>query len=97
MTNPFEILEDRLIRIENLLIDLRKEIQTQQHTEISDELLTVKQVANLLSLSVPTIYGYVSRHEIPFSKRGKRLYFSKQDLMNWIKQSQRNYLNTKIR
>lgn len=51
----------------------------------ADQLLTIKQTAELLSLSVPTIYGLVSRGEIPHSKKGKRLYFSKQELLEWVK------------
>lgn len=51
----------------------------------ADQLLTIKQTAELLSLSVPTIYGLVSRGEIPHSKKGKRLYFSKQELLDWVK------------
>lgn len=50
-----------------------------------DQLLTIKQAGDLLSLAVPTIYGLVSRQGIPCSKQGKRLYFSKEDLLKWIK------------
>jgi hypothetical protein len=28
----------------------------------------------------------VSKNSIPYSKKGKRLYFSKQELINWIKE-----------
>ena len=51
----------------------------------TDKLLTIKQAAELITLSVPTVYGLVSRKEIPVSKRGKRLYFSKFELTDWIK------------
>lgn len=54
-----------------------------------DQLLSIKQVAELLNLSVPTIYGLVSRSTIPVSKKGKRLYFSKQELLNWIKEGRK--------
>ncbi len=50
-----------------------------------EDLLSIKEAAKFLHLSVPTIYGYVSKNEIPFSKKGKRLYFSKQELTEWIK------------
>ena len=50
-----------------------------------EQLLTVQQAAELLNLSVPTLYGYTQRAEIPVCKRGKRLYFSKQSLFEWIK------------
>lgn len=93
MTNPFEILEARLSNIENLLLDLKhnsKEPISQREVE---ELLTVKQAAELLKLSVPTIYGYVQRAEIPVSKRGKRLYFSKQELLDWVKEGRKRTLS----
>ena len=57
-----------------------------------DQLLTIQQAGELLNLSVPTIYGYVQRAEIPVSKRGKRLYFSKQELFDWIKEGRRKTL-----
>lgn len=63
-------------------------VDSQQNPAIQtppDEFLTIKQAAELLSLSVPTVYGLVSRAEIPVSKRGKRLYFSMAELMEWIK------------
>jgi excisionase family DNA binding protein len=50
-----------------------------------DQLLTIKEAAALLHLSVPTCYGLVHRKEIPVSKKGKRLYFSKDELIAWIK------------
>jgi len=50
-----------------------------------DQPLTIKQAGELLSLSVPTLYGLVSRQGIPVSKQGKRLYFSRVDLLAWIK------------
>jgi excisionase family DNA binding protein len=51
----------------------------------ADQLLTIKPAAEFLSLSVPTMYTLVSKAEIPVSKRGNRLYFSKQELTDWIK------------
>ena len=51
----------------------------------TDQLLTISQVAEFLSLSVPTVYGLVSRSEIPCMKKGKRLYFSKDEISDWIK------------
>lgn len=85
MTNPFEILETRLITIEKQLVDIQNLLQNQIVKDNPDELLNISQAAQMLNLSVPTIYGYVHRREIPVSKRGKRLYFSKHELLNWVK------------
>lgn len=85
MINPFETIDARLSNIENLLLNLKispKEIGNQLN---ADQLLTIQEAANFLHLSVPTIYGYVSKNNIPFSKKGKRLYFSKQELTDWVK------------
>ena len=47
--------------------------QTVEPTDQPEQLLTVQQAAELLNLSVPTLYGYTQRAEIPVCKRGKRL------------------------
>lgn len=51
-----------------------------------DNPLSIKEVAKLTGLTVPTLYGYVQRNEIPFYKKGNRLYFFKSEILeNWIK------------
>lgn len=59
--------------------------QTKQKEETPDRLLTVQEAADLLKLTVPTIYSKVSRGELPVMKRSKRLYFSRQELMDYLK------------
>jgi excisionase family DNA binding protein len=90
MENPFEIIIQRLNAIERLLY----EIKTGKQVEImpvaySNELMNVQQVAEYLSLSVQTIYGLVHKMEIPNAKRGKRLYFKRAEIDDWISQSRR--------
>jgi excisionase family DNA binding protein len=52
----------------------------------SDEVLTVQQAAEFLDLTTQTVYGLVSDRKIPFSKpTGSRLYFSRLDLVDWLK------------
>ncbi len=50
-----------------------------------DKLLTVQEAADFLNLTVPTIYSKVSRGELPYMKRSKRLYFSRQELTAYLK------------
>jgi excisionase family DNA binding protein len=87
MDNPFEIIDARLARIEKLLLDL-KSLAFENSPE-PETVLLIRQVAELVKLSVPTIYGYVSRNEIPYSKKGKRLYFFKAEIIEWIKEGRR--------
>lgn len=68
-----------LERIETLVENLESEKLSE------DNLLTVDQTSKLVKLSVSTIYSKVSRKEIPAFKIGKRLYFSKDEIIAWIK------------
>jgi excisionase family DNA binding protein len=54
-------------------------------TEKNNGMLTIQEAAEFLHLSVATLYSHVSRSVIPVSKQGKRLYFSRQELTDWIK------------
>ena len=83
-------LYSKLEDIERLLLQKNSPAHQQ-----SEALLTIAQAADLLRLSVPTVYGLVSRREIPSMKKGKRLYFSNQELTDWVK-SGRKQTNTEI-
>ena len=72
-------LHEKLENIERLLLE------SYQKPENGSELLTIQQAAELLNLSISTLYAKVSRKQIPVSKKGKRLYFSKAELIAWIK------------
>jgi excisionase family DNA binding protein len=53
--------------------------------ESKDKILDVREAAEVLHLTVTTIYAKVSKGEIPHSKRGKRLYFSLDELIEYVK------------
>ena len=78
--------------IESSLRKILSNQRTEQPQQETDQLFTIQQVADFLSLSVPTIYGLVSRSEIPCMKKGKRLYFSKYEITNWIKAGRKKTL-----
>lgn len=81
MQNPFEELNSRLERIEQKLSNLPS-AQTPEQPEA--DLLNVDEAAQLLNLARATVYNLVSRKQIPVFKKGKRLYFSKAALLNWV-------------
>jgi excisionase family DNA binding protein len=95
MTNPFEQIEARLQGIESLILDLKQQKTPSEQTTPPDELLNIQQAAKLLSLAVPTIYSKVSKGELPVMKRSKRLYFSRMELMEYLKEG-RKKTNTEI-
>lgn len=70
----------------NILKAVRNEQPT---TDQPEQLLTIQQAAEFLSLSVPTLYSKVSKGELPVMKRSKRLYFSSTELMEYLKQGRK--------
>ena len=64
----------------------------------SDRPMSITEAAKFVNLTVPTLYGFVSKRTIPFSKVGKRLYFSETELTSWIqsgrKQTRDELINT---
>ena len=68
-------------------VDLLEQLlKSQQNTSApSDRPMSITEAAKFLNLSVPTLYGFVSKRTIPFSKLGKRLYFSEAELTTWVK------------
>jgi excisionase family DNA binding protein len=55
----------------------------------NDKLLTIEEAANFLSLAKSTLYCKVSKGELPYIKRGKRLYFSRVELSNYLQQGKK--------
>jgi hypothetical protein len=40
-------------------------------------------------LPKPTLYGWVQNNKIPCSKKGKRLYFSKLEIDEWLREGRK--------
>jgi excisionase family DNA binding protein len=52
-----------------------------------DKLMTISETAEFLHVQKQTLYSYVSKGIIPHNKRAGRLYFSYNDLVEWVKGS----------
>jgi hypothetical protein len=56
---------------------------------VKEDLLDINGVAKLTGYSKYTIFGFTSSHSIPFFKRGKKLFFSRTDIISWIKSAKK--------
>tara|TARA_R110002124_G_C8652826_1_gene489477 strand:- start:244 stop:576 length:333 start_codon:yes stop_codon:yes gene_type:complete len=84
MENPFEIINERLERIENLLENIYSNIGTKETNIITSKIMDIEQLSSYLGLSKSHVYKLTSSHTIPHSKRGKRLYFDKEIINSWV-------------
>src|ERR1035438_4707617 len=79
--------------LENLIqIAIRKafgEFRNQNPEENQDKIFSIKEASSFLNLAQQTLYGFTSKRAIPFLKRGKKLYFKKIELENWLLEGKR--------
>jgi len=57
------------------------------------EILSTKQAAEYLNIPQATLYFYTCKRMIPFSKKGKRVYFNKSDLSEWVESGKKKVLS----
>jgi excisionase family DNA binding protein len=76
-------LIDRVVSLEHLLREERLPAAP------DNEMLNITEAAAFLRLTKSTIYSKVCRGEIPAFKTGRRLYFDRAELTNWIKSSRK--------
>lgn len=74
----------QLEELKRLVLDM----SGQQGQQEQDIIMDVQDTAKFLKLSVPTIYTKTSRGELPAMKRGKRLYFSRLSLMQYLREGE---------
>jgi excisionase family DNA binding protein len=65
------------------------ENQINQTQSDADEIGGVELAMQVTGKAKPTIYDLVHKRQIPHSKRGKHLYFSKRELLEWISSGKR--------
>lgn len=80
MENPFELILERLDRIEKAI----EKLNTTGPVAPANTPMDIKDLAEYLKMSVSAIYKLTSSSEIPHYKSGKRLYFKKEDINEWI-------------
>lgn len=82
MSNPFEVLENRLSEIENLIMGLK--VQPEKQADEPEKPIGVKEAAEFLNLKPATVYTKVSNEQLPFIRRGGKLYFFKSTLSEYL-------------
>jgi excisionase family DNA binding protein len=84
MENPFEIINQRLDRIEFLLEKISSNIGNNNVKNTYPEIMGVKELADYLKVSTSYVYKMTSSNQIPHSKNGKKLYFNKEKVTEWV-------------
>ncbi len=95
-----QITFDSLPRAMASLFDEVKQIKSlileSSTSQPGDQLLTIEETAEFLHVQKQTLYSYVSKGIIPNHKRAGRLYFSKNDLIEWVKSGNKRSFDVEV-
>ena len=91
MEMTFDFLPKAVTQLINKVDNLERLLMERAISEKpkTDTIFDIGEAADYCRLTKPTLYALVSQRSIPFSKKGKRLYFSELELIDWIKQGRR--------
>jgi excisionase family DNA binding protein len=82
----FDLLPEAVAKLSNDVKEMKVLLlQKPEPRPEPDNPITIKDVAKLTGLTVPTLYSYCQRNEIPYNKKGNRLYFFKSNILEWIR------------
>ncbi|WP_394749322.1 helix-turn-helix domain-containing protein [Spongiimicrobium salis] len=86
-TITFEQLPSAIVFLTQQVKELKELLlQKEPQQYVENKPISIKEASALTGLSVQTLYGYCHRSEIPYHKKGNRLYFFKTELIDWIKE-----------
>ena len=80
MENPFELILERLDRIEKAINNLNPS----DTINVEEKTMDIIELANYIKVAKTSIYGLTNQKKIPHYKLGKKLYFKKSEIDEWI-------------
>ncbi|WP_419954784.1 helix-turn-helix domain-containing protein [Neobacillus niacini] len=73
--------------------DLRKvflEMVAEYHVQMAnDEIMTIKETATYLKVSVPTVRALISNKEIPYFQKGQVIRLNRSQVSGWLRENSR--------
>ena len=80
-----EELESIVCRAVEAALEQSGFIKSQQVQENTDEsIMKVPQLCRYLKMKISTLYQLTHKNEIPYNKKGKTLYFRKDEIDKWV-------------
>ena len=74
--------------MEKLFLISQSDLESSTATQSEDEFpIGIKEASKILDKAPQTLYGLVNRRKIPFHKKGRKLYFFKSEILQWIRNS----------
>lgn len=86
MNLRFEIPDDTLlVKRTDLKQVIRELVDEVQADSSQEEIMTIKEAANYLKVSIPTVRNMITLKEIPFFQRGQVIRLFRRDVKEWLR------------
>ncbi len=82
MDNIVVITKTELVEI--IQETLRGVKQDEKTPDQQNEFLDISEASNFLKMAKQTLYGLTSNRQIPYIKKGKKVYFNKGEVIAWL-------------
>lgn len=66
--------------IRELVTEVREDI-------LHEEVMTIKDTAEFLKVSIPTVRNIIASNEIPFFQRGQVIRLNRRDVKDWLRKN----------
>lgn len=99
MNNPFEVLEQKLDKLEKILSNIGQVIITQKE-EVPlkpKNLIKIDEATKITGYRKGYIYELVHRNAIPYLKRGRSVRFDPIELEEWMRAGRPNIIQETIK
>lgn len=64
---------------------LKETLMEVQGDNVKEEIMTIREAAEYLKVSVPTVRNMIANKEIPFFQRGQVIRLNRCDVKEWIR------------
>lgn len=64
-------------------------LQESEKAEPVEDILNSREAAHFLDIKLNTLYIKIHKGELPYMKKGKKVYFSRQQLLDWMSEGRR--------
>lgn len=86
----FEDLPNIMAENNRLLCEVKELLEVaSKPQQAPNELMSIKEASKHLNLAIATIYSMTSKKELPYCKRGKKLYFNREELSEYVRSGKR--------
>ncbi len=88
---PLNDLQKIIIDCVNVCLSMDKRERTEETKndippDQQEEILTIKQAAEVVKLAVPTLYKLCGEKNIPHLKKGGKLLFLRKEIIKWVEE-----------